>query len=326
MASYLICPKRKNSRVALDICLGKCESRGECEEFKEMPRDELHAAMRKLEIPILEETLPTIEAEMIGERIETENPGKPQVEHVPAVSTPQKPLVNGEAARLYERVLSIRTEIEVRFFEMGEVLSQIFANRYYRDYGYQDWKSFCAGALDMSWRTATYLRDIYVKMTELDVPEQECAQVGWSKLKEVLPVIDKKNVHKWIDKAKKKGMTTEALNTEVRLARGKITKEEAQRLPTKMMFSLYEDQLENVERALEIAQRMTGSESRGYNLEMIAADFRGTYEAQDGEYTKARIICGLIGRIEAVMKIKIGEAVDAESGEILTWNPKLRQN
>jgi len=226
---------------------------------------------------------------------------------------------SGEAARLYDRILSIRTEIEVRFFEMGQILSQIFANRYYLDYGYQDWKSFCAGTLDMSWRTATYLRDIYVKMSKLEIPESECAQIGWSKLAQILPVIkNKKDAKLWLKKAGEPGMTTEALNTEVRLARGKITKEEAEKLPTKIFFSLYEDQLENVERALELAKRMTGSESRSYWLEMICAEFRITYESIEVEYSKSKLASELLGKIENLLRVKFkGEIVDADTEEII---------
>jgi hypothetical protein len=49
-------------------------------------------------------------------------------------------------------------------------------------------------------------------------------------------------------------------------------------------FKLYKSQLPVVERALEIAALMLGSDkSRGYSLEMICADFLAGAELQAGE-------------------------------------------
>jgi hypothetical protein len=54
-------------------------------------------------------------------------------------------------------------------------------------------------------------------------------------------------------------------------------------------FKLYKSQLPVVERALEIAALMLGSDkSRGYSLEMICADFLAGAELQAGESEQNR--------------------------------------
>jgi hypothetical protein len=56
-------------------------------------------------------------------------------------------------------------------------------------------------------------------------------------------------------------------------------------------FNLYKGQLSVVERALEIAALMPGSDkSRGYSLEMICADFLAgaALETDGGEYSSGR--------------------------------------
>lgn len=308
MKNYVVCPNRSNGKVSLDVCLKKCESRRECEELREVPIQDLHEAMKRLKIPIPQE-----EAEIVVDVI------APEIQAETPVVVLEKPPAPSESRALYDQVLSIRTEIEIKFLEMGKLLYKIFVNKYYRDYGYQDWKSFCIETFaDMGWRTATYLRDIYEKMTELGVEQQECAQIGWSKLAQILPVVDMKNVGKWIAEAKKPGTTTEGLNTKVRLALGKITKADAENPPSKLMFSLYDGQLENVERALELAAMMTGSEKRGFNLEMIAVEFMITYQDAEHNGSKIEISKKWIKSIENLFKIKFrGDITDLETDEVL---------
>jgi hypothetical protein len=200
---------------------------------------------------------------------------------------------------------------------MGEVLYVIFKKQYYVDAGYRDWRTFCNNVLDVKWRTATYLKDIYEKFSELGVDEILRKGIGWSKLKELLPVVNAQNVNHWIELARGKKNSVQVLNAMVRYALGKIPKEEADRVPQIVAFRLLEEQVENVKRALEIARRLTGSDSRAYQLEMICAEFRATYD-DDGERQKAKVVASLLRKIEVTMKVKFnGEVIDQGTGEII---------
>jgi hypothetical protein len=104
----------------------------------------------------------------------------------------------------------------------------------------------------------------------------------------------------------------------VRLALGKITEKEAETLPTQLAFRLYPAQLENIERTLELARRMTGSESRSYHLEMICAEFRSTYENAEEEYPKAKLVNNLLSRIGQLLNVSFkGEVIDVATGEVV---------
>jgi hypothetical protein len=272
-----------------------------CDEFGEIPREEVKEAMKRLKMPI--------EAIVGGNIVADCDTGAP---------FPAKTENGGtESEEVYQRLLMLKTEIEVKWFELGKVLQVMFEKRYYLDYA-PNWKEFCLQCLDLKWRAADYLRITRMKCDEVGIKQDVAAQIGWAKLKEVVPVITKANKEHWVKESRKEGTTTASLNTKVRLAMGKITREEAEKVPSKLFFSVYEDQLENIERALELARRLTVSDSRGYCLEMICADFRGTYESEDGDFSKVKIISGLLSRIEAVMKVKFKvEAVDVETGEII---------
>ncbi len=303
MSEYVVCPKRGEAKVSLQVCIGVCESREDCEEFKEVPETDLQAAMKKMG------KMPTVSSDSIVGETEIVDEGEgPESSEKDAE----------EASRLLQKAISIKNEIEGKFWEMGFILNGIFRNQYYVDYGYHDWKDFCNEVLEMRWRTATYLRDIYVKFTSLGVRGEDCVGVGWGKLKELLPIVTKENVKYWLDEAKAKKVSVAVLNARVRHALGRITKEQSEKLPQQLVFRLYEAQLENVERAMELARRMTGSESRGYHLEMICAEFRATYEAVEEDHPKQKLAVDLLKKVETLLGVNFkGDLVDAQTGEVL---------
>ena len=96
--------------------------------------------------------------------------------------------------------------------------------------------------------------------------------MGWTKARELVKVARRDGTEfdcaPWVHKAKE--LPKEEFKREVeRYLTGKET--EAWEI---IYFKLYKSQLPVVERALEIAALMLGSDkSRGYSLEMICADF-----------------------------------------------------
>jgi len=307
MHTFVICPLRDSKKVDLEICLAGCANQFMCDKFNRA----VSQTRQEKERGFVEEPEPV-------PTVPQKQPEDTDIEENAPVSAITS---RNKAEELYKKVLSLKSEIEVRWFELGKILQEIFEGRHYIDLGYATWRDFCEvalGPLELRWRTADYLRTTVMKCKEVGIKKEIAGQIGWSKLKEIVPVVTEKNKEEWVKKAKKKGVTVQILNALVRVAQGKITEKEAEKLPSKLFFSLYEEQLENVERTLELAGRMTGSNSRGYQLEMVCADFRGTYESPDGEFLKGIIISNLLGRIEAVMKVKFKvEAVDVETGEII---------
>ena len=75
------------------------------------------------------------------------------------------------------------------------------------EWGYKDWDDYCLKELNMSSRKADYFKGIYQKLEiDLAVIRQEvrnafCA-LGWSKCRLLIRVIDERNIHEWISKAK----------------------------------------------------------------------------------------------------------------------------
>ena len=161
-------------------------------------------------------------------------------------------------------------EKDVRFVELGEYLCEVRAKQYWRLEQLKSFDDFLERRFAESRRKAYYLMAIHEKLTR--VPKRELQQIGWSKATELVKVArrdgEQFDCATWLHKAKE--MPKEGFKCAVeRHLTGKET--ESWEI---IYFKLYNSQLPIVEKALETAALMLGSEkSRGYCLAMICADF-----------------------------------------------------
>jgi len=171
-------------------------------------------------------------------------------------------------------------EGDVRFVELGEYLCEVRSRQYWRLEKLSSFEEFLGKRFPESRRKAYYLMAIHENLTR--IPKPQLREVGWSKAVELVKVArrDGENFDcaTWLHKAK--GMPKEGFKGEVeRHLTGKDSE------PWEIIyFKLYKSQLPIVEKALETAALMLGSDkSRGYCLEMICADFLAGANAREGE-------------------------------------------
>ena len=161
-------------------------------------------------------------------------------------------------------------EKDVRFVELGEYLCEVRAKQYWRLENLNSFDEFLEKRFVDSRRKAYYLMAIHETLTR--IPKHDLQQVGWSKATELVKVARKDgelfDCATWLHKAKE--MPKEGFKFAVeRHLTGKET--EAWEI---LYFKVYKSQLPVVEKALETAGLMLGTDkSRGYCLEMICADF-----------------------------------------------------
>ena len=161
-------------------------------------------------------------------------------------------------------------EKDVRFVELGEFLCEVRAKQYWRLEKLKSFDEFLKKRFPESRRKAYYLMAIHEHLTK--IPKQQLREVGWSKATELVKVARKDRERfdcaTWLHKARE--LPKEGFKGEVdRHLTGKET--EAWEI---IYFKLYRSQLQVVEKAVETAGLMLGSDkSRGYCLEMICADF-----------------------------------------------------
>jgi hypothetical protein len=165
-----------------------------------------------------------------------------------------------------------RTEQErdTRFVELGRYLCEVRAGEYWRVENLKSFDEFLEKKFPESRRKAYYLMAIHERL-----PKQihrDLKQVGWSKAAELAKVARRDGQRfdcaTWVHKAQE--MPKEEFKREVERH---LTGQETE--PWEMLyFKVYKSQLQVIEKALETASLMLGSQnSRGYCLEMICADF-----------------------------------------------------
>jgi hypothetical protein len=171
-------------------------------------------------------------------------------------------------------------EHDVRFVELGEYLCEVRSRQYWRLEKLSSFDEFLEKRFPESRRKAYYLMAIHENLTR--IPKAQLREVGWSKAVELVKVArrDGENFDcaTWLHKAKE--MPKEGFKGEVeRHLTGKETE------PWEIIyFKLYKSQLPVVEKAVETAGFMLGSDkARGYCLEMICADFLAGASVRDDE-------------------------------------------
>lgn len=161
-------------------------------------------------------------------------------------------------------------EKDTRFVELGEYLCEVRAKQYWRLEQLKSFDEFLAKRFPDSRRKAYYLMAIHEHLTR--IPKPQLREMGWVKARELVKVARRDGpaftCAPWVHKAKE--LPREEFQREVdRHLTGKETE------PWEIIyFKLYKSQLPVVEKALETAGLMLGTDkSRGYCLEMICADF-----------------------------------------------------
>jgi hypothetical protein len=162
------------------------------------------------------------------------------------------------------------TERDTRFVELGRYLCELRAGQYWRMENLRSFDEFLERRFPESRRKAYYLMSIHEQL-----PPQirrELKDVGWTKGLELAKLARSEgqafNCAIWLHKARE--MPTEEFKREVER---ELTGRETE--PWEIVyFKLYKSQTPIIERAIETAALMLGSDkSRGYCLEMICADF-----------------------------------------------------
>jgi hypothetical protein len=171
-------------------------------------------------------------------------------------------------------------ERDTMFVELGRYLCEVRAGQYWRLETLRSFDEFLERRFPESRRKAYYLMSIHENLPPQ--ARRELKKVGWAKGIELAKLArrDRQNFDcaTWLHKARE--LSKEDFQQAVeRELTGKITE------PWEIVyFKLYESQIPVIDRALEIAALMLGSDrSRGYCLEMICADFLAGANLDNGD-------------------------------------------
>ena len=172
------------------------------------------------------------------------------------------------------------TERDTRFVELGRYLCEVRAGQYWRLERLKSFDEFLARRFPESRRKAYYLMSIHEHLPPQ--ARRELKQVGWTKGLELAKVARRDGPEfdcaTWLHKARE--MPKEQFR---RVVEKELTGEDTEASEL-VYFKLYQSQIPVVERAIETAALMLGSDkSRGYCLEMICADFLAGANLDNGD-------------------------------------------
>jgi hypothetical protein len=172
------------------------------------------------------------------------------------------------------------TERDTKFVELGHYLCEVRAGQYWRLESLKSFDEFLERRFPESRRKAYYLMSIHENLPPQ--ARKELKEVGWAKGVELAKLARRDGQHfdcaTWLHKARE--LSKEDFQQVVeRELTGKITE------PWEIVyFKVYESQMPVIERALETASLMLGSDrSRAYCLEMICADFLAGVNLDNGD-------------------------------------------
>jgi hypothetical protein len=194
-------------------------------------------------------------------------------------------------------------ERDSRFVELGRYLCEVRAGQYWRLDNLGSFDDFLERKFPESRRKAYYLMAIHERLPR--VPKKDLEQIGWTKARELAKVARREGERfesaPWVHKAS--SMPKEEFIREVdRHLTGQETE------PWEIIyFKLYKSQIPVIERALETAALMLGSDkSRGYCLEMVCADFLAGASLENGDSHGLRSLTArLIQLLPAVERERI---------------------
>jgi len=172
------------------------------------------------------------------------------------------------------------TERDTKFVELGRYLCEVRAGQYWRLENVKSFDEFLLRRFPESRRKAYYLMSIHEHLPLQ--ARKDLEKVGWAKGIELAKLARRDRQHfdcaTWLHKARQLSKE-EFQQTVERELTGKITE------PWEIVyFKLYQSQIPVIERAIETAALMLGSDrSRGYCLEMICADFLAGANLDNGD-------------------------------------------
>jgi len=184
-------------------------------------------------------------------------------------------------------ILDVKARMDNSFREVAKLLFMVYQKSLHVRWGFKDFGEYVEKDIGFGYRKAMYLTNIWGWYTEhvtrQDVLDAIWTEIGWAKAKEMVGIINDENADEWLEKARNMNAIELADAAKKYLLAmkegegdGKKKKSGDEAVDKTISFKLTESQKANVTEALEMAGKMSGSEKKGHNLDLIATNFLAT--------------------------------------------------
>jgi hypothetical protein len=166
----------------------------------------------------------------------------------------------------------LATTVEISYLRLGGVLKLINDNSWFD--GYPDFGTFVEEKYGFAIRKAKYLIDIYTHLVTKMIPWEKVQHLGWTKLKDLAPVLTLENLDEWVAKATP--LTVKELQAILKPASAEGEKANATTSDTvKITYNFKADQYDVVAKATAKAKAELGTEFDTVAVENIMSGYLG---------------------------------------------------
>lgn len=217
-------------------------------------------------------------------------------------------MTNGE---LRKQAKAAAKQYDQAWLPLARALYSIKKIKAYEDWGFEMWSEYVAEDLGVpiELRQADYFVLVIAKLSvTLGVSDMDLEAIGQSRARVIIPVVDKKNIDKWLNVAKK--TPYKDLEDAVKAARKKgdnVPPEISNYVP--LNFRVTTDQATTIRHALGLVGKIAPNpnKSDGHLMEMMAMEFISNHPTSTKEFFALQC-----SRLEQVFGIKL-IAIDKEN-------------
>lgn len=222
-----------------------------------------------------------------------------------------------------EAAKALALQAEETFYSLGGVLAHVYNEGLYKTLedasgnvaysGTKGFGNYMLTELNIQYRKGMYLIEIYTVCRQLGISEAEVAKIGWSKMREIVKTLRE-------HPEDREDLLTRALGTRESLVdhvkRTYVSAEvegEKRVLKTRLSFNLFGEDAPTVQRALEAARNLIGTEATPEAaLTLIAAEWSQLTESMEVSLDEAlRAVSARYG-----VSVAVVTADEADSSEV----------
>ena len=120
---------------------------------------------------------------------------------------------------LREEAIDAKNMVERGYMKLARCLYDIYKQNVYTKWDYITFEGYVDAELQINYRKAMYLIEIYNKAKMLDMDMERLEKLGWTKARELLKVVDQQNADEWMSTAE--NSTVKELNIQIRQEKDK---------------------------------------------------------------------------------------------------------
>jgi hypothetical protein len=176
----------------------------------------------------------------------------------------ESPVMPSEVLR--KVILDLRNGLERGYLKLSKLLSEVRHKQLYVKWGFATFADYLDKELGFHERKAEHLIKIWDKVKGFNLDEERIKKIGWTKMRQVVPLLTEKNSKDLINKAEK--LSARDLDEKIKSLRA------VEKTPSQIILKLplEDSQYRIVTDSIEEAKKLT-RQSASLALEMICQDW-----------------------------------------------------